>query len=368
MMGMGGGGMLGFMSGGNTPQDRGFGIQNPGSFAPYQSSPGMGGANTAGLQSLDISGPGASELFYGNNQDAYQTPGQTENWWNRNQGQFGQAGTGETYANAALNRYFGREPQGTNIQQQTYDQFQQDRPNIATDPGLSPYYANARKVGQEALNNQMAARGGFNSSAGLDQLNTFNQGLAGDQANREAQYNLQRLGEQRAWDQLGGQLASGLDQNALANSQNQMGWAQALGGLANQGQGMQLSRLNAGMSGAGNADTAMLNRLNQGMSAANTTQQNQMQRAQQLFGNQMTLGGALSDMAGNTYNQMLGSDQQLMDAAMASEMGLANEATNQGYRGQQQNRQGLSDAMSIVGMGGLGGGGGGGGSLLGGII
>jgi hypothetical protein len=369
-MGMGGGGAFGFLSGGNTPQDRGFGIADPGEFVGYQSSPGMMPGNTTGMESLDISGPGAAELYYGNNQDAYQTPGQTEQWWNRNQGQFGTPGMGEGYAAGAVSRYGdGRNPQGSNYQQETYRQFQGDRPDISADAGLDPYYEHARKMGSEALNNQMAARGGFNSSAATDQLGNLYSSLGADQANREAQYHLQRLGEQRAWDQLGGQLAGGLDANSLAQSQNQLEWTTALGNIANMGQQDWLQRMNAGMGGAGNADTAMLNRLNAGMGAANTAQQNQMGRAQQLFASQLGLGNALSGIAGQDYNSLLGQDQSLMDASMAAEMGLGSEALNQDYRTQQRIKDDASWAEDMMSGGGGGGGkGGGGGGLLGGML
>lgn len=327
---MGAGGALGFLSGGNTPQDWGQGIQNT-PFVPYNTGPGTvpqgGGPNP----NFDQTKPGFGESYFNQHQGQFGQPTQSGQWWNQVQGQY---------------QY---PPQVSNNAQTEYNNY--TRPDIAADPGLDPYYNRARDRLATDLNNQFASRGMLGSSAALDQLSEGLGGLNAEQANREAAYHLQRLGEQRAWEQLGGQLAGQADTNSRLGSQNELAWLQGLGGLAGQ------------------ADQANLANLMGGMGAAANAQQLNMGRGQNFFDNMMQAAMANAGMIGSSYNDMLGTDAGLMNNALMLESGLAQMALQASLYNQQ--RQKADPAWAKGMMGGKGGGagsGGSGGGLLGGLL
>ncbi len=327
---MGAGGAFGFLSGGNTPQDWGQGIHNA-PFQPYSTGPG----NVPGQVGLD---PNFNQA----------TPGFGEQYFQQHAGQFGQPTQSGQYWNQVQGQY-GQPPQGTNYSATEYNNFQ--RPVLAQDPGLDPYYAHAADQLSRGINREFASRGMYGSSAATDQLSQGLGGLAAEQANREAQYNLQRMAEQRAWEQLGGQLAGQADQNSRQGQQQELAWLMGMGNLA------------------GNADSAQLANLMGGANAANSAQQLAMQRAQDYLQNMMGLSGAFSGMAGNTYNDMFGTDAQLMNNGLMLETGLAQMALQASLYNQQ--RQKADPAWAKGMMGGKGGGagsGGSGGGLLGGLL
>lgn len=206
--GFGQGGMMGFLSGGNTPQAQGQGIQSPAPFQGYSTGPGLQ-QGQAMMEGVDQTKRGQGEQFFADNQDRFQMG-----------------------------------------------------------PGFDQHYDRARERTTNNLNKQLAARGAYGSSAGIDMIGQALADLDAQQANREADFGLQQV--------MAGQQA------------------------ANQAQG-----LSAG-------------------------------RGQQAFANQMAMGGALDNLMAQTYNPMLMMDQQLMDQAMAMELGLGAEALNQDYRGQER--------------------------------
>jgi hypothetical protein len=124
----------------------------------------------------------------------------------------------------------------------------------------------------------MAARGAYGSSAANDQTARAFTDLEGQRALKEADYNLQRLGEQRNWQSLGGQLAGQADTNSLNQNQNERQWAQMLSQLGMDASQLGLQRTNAGMDAAGAA---------QGM---------QRQRGQDYFNNELAKGDRMADM------------------------------------------------------------------------
>lgn len=326
---MGAGGAMGFMSGGNTPQDWNQGIQNQ-PFQPYSTGPGTvpnpGGPNP----SFDQTKPGAGESFFNQNQNAFTQPTQSGQYWQQVMGQ---------YPNA---------PTTSNFSQTEYTNF--TRPDLAADPGLDPYYNRARTRLGKDLNRQFASRGMYGSSAALDQLSEGLGGLNAEQANREAQYNLQRMAEQRAWEQLGGQLAGQADAGSRAGSQLELGWLQGLGGLAGQ------------------ADSANLAGLMGGMNAANIAQQLGMERGQNYFNNMMGPSMAMAGMMGNTYDQMFTDDATMMMNAIMMESGLANAALQASLYNQQRQKADPAWAKGMMGGKGGGAGSGGAGGMLGGLL
>lgn len=187
LFGLGGdmpmGGMLnGLLSGGNTPQQRGFGIQEPTPFQPYSPGGGLQFQTTdpyAGQRGA-VGKDGMTQAPVGWDQTG---PGVAEQWQQGNQQKF----------------------LAPTQQQQFYDETKG-----ALSQNLDPYYNNAERRATEAINQQMGSRGLFNSSAALGQSAEAITNLEAEKANREGQYGLQRAG-------LMGSLAGGADQSTLAN-------------------------------------------------------------------------------------------------------------------------------------------------------
>ena len=204
------------LSGGNTPQQHGYGIGDSTGFQPHSVGPGMTQAQPGSYNaSFDMSGPGAAESYYAS--------------------------------------VMGKGP-GTSVS-----------------ANLDPYYERARERTGADVNKQLAARGQFGSSTGMGMLGDALGGLSAEQANREADYGLRR-------------------------SQNELGWLGGMGGLAGQAQNAQQRRIG------------------------------------DLFGYQTALGDRASGQYFDQMNKLLGDDQNAMQAAMLSEMGLADQALQQGYR------------------------------------
>lgn len=197
LFGLGGdmpmGGMLnGLLGGGNTPQMRGQGIQEPAPFTPY--SPGGGLMfSTTDPYGAARGATGANGLTQAPTGFDMTGPGVAEQWQQQNQGRF---------LDPTNQQKFYDETKGTLSQ------------------NLDPFYSNAERRATEAINQQMGSRGLFNSSAALGQNAEAIGNLEADKANREGQYGLQRAG-------LMGNLAGGADTSALANLGAGFGAAQA---------------------------------------------------------------------------------------------------------------------------------------------
>lgn len=216
-----------------------------------------------------------SQDWFDQNQDAYMTPGAMENWDATHSAEFDKPRQQEDYWNDVKGERANM-PQVSNRAEEAYQHTKGNMPDISTDAGLDPYYKNAREVGMRNLNSQLAARGAYGSSVGLGQIGNMLQGLGAEQANRESQYHLDRLAEQRGWEGLQGQLAQGADSSSgrihdaklsdllgfgtLANNAGNARLASLLGGMgsANAAQGAETGRLAGGSSAAGSATEGML--------------------------------------------------------------------------------------------------------------
>jgi hypothetical protein len=314
MLGFGIPGLGGMPGSENNPQNKGFGIGAPGYFEPYSSGSGIQGPQGYGFADGggDFTQRGMGENMFAGLGAGYTRPGLSEG-----------------YAAKQLQQHAGGMPGVSNNQQTNYESFQLSKPQVATEAGLDPYYDRARERQTAALDNQLAARGLSTSSGGIGLISDAMKDLNAEQANREADYRLRAMGEQRAWEGLGGQLAGGADSQSNAASQNELAWTQGLGSLA------------------GNADQAGMYRLNSGMNAANQAQQLEQDRWQQLLGNEMAMGDRMSGLMGNAYNDMLGTDQNLMEQSMNMNLGLGAEALNQDYNTSSQRKE---DVMDLAGM------------------
>lgn len=312
---------------------------------PGQQTANQNAVNASGLNMMT---PGAGEAFWNQHGGYYTQPTAGQTLFGEERG-LQQKGLGENYAGEQAIKYQGGTPQMTQNSQTNYQNFMSQIPNIAQDPGLTPYYQNAEANTTAAIDQAMAARGMNGSSAATGEIAKAVGGLEAEKAGREAQYNLARLGEQRAWLGQGGALAGQADTMSNAASQNQLNWMQGLGGLTQGAEGLGLARTGLYGQLAGQADQSGLARMNSGMGAALGSQGAQENRGQNYFGNEMALGGAYNNTMGDVYNPMLHSDQTNFENQMTAMNAAATEAQNQ-----SEEKHGLGGFMSGI----LGGGGG----------
>jgi hypothetical protein len=223
--------------------------------------------------------PGASSDWFSSNQGSYSTPGAAENWFAQNGQQFNTPGAAEDYW-ASVKGQAGTPPEVTNRAEEAYQHIKGNMPTIASDPGLTPYYNDAVNRTTRELNSQLAARGAYGSSVGVGKVGDAVRGLLAEKANREAQYNLARLAEQRNWESTMGQEAASADTSSGRQAQSKLGWILGFGDLANNAGQARLSRLLGGSGASQGAQSAQTARLNSGATAANMADTNALSHLQ----------------------------------------------------------------------------------------
>lgn len=172
-----------------------------------------------------------------------------------------------------------------NTQDQYFRQFQNQ---IGQDPGLGAYYDRAADRFSTGMNAQLAARGGYGSSRGLEALSEGLGGLEAQRAAEEADYMLRQ-------QQLGGQLA----QQA---GQSQLGWMTNVGKLGLGGDQAALARAGLGMQGGEAMDRMDLFRNQQGYNQLMGITQMALPTFNDLYGEQIAGDAAYLDavLGGNT--------------------------------------------------------------------
>lgn len=252
---------------------------------------------------LDMMQPGAAETFYQQHGGELTTPGSYQEWWNKNGAQMQSPGAAENYANQVLQKY------GTG-------------PQIAA-PNYDTYYDRAATKATQGLNDQLASRGQYGSSVGLGLIGNQLADLAAQKAKDEANYDLARSGDQRAW------------MSAIGDTQQ----------AADQG---MLARWNAGGQGAALADTVGLSRWKTAEQAANDAQQAQRQRGQDLFNNERGIGGDLAGIVGSAYGANNATDSALLDAILSLQTGKASEGVAAAQTGANQDAATQNQLMQLL--------------------
>lgn len=346
------------------------------------------GAPTAGEQwwsqyGGQFNAPSYSEQTF-NAANSQIGPSALDAWYRAAGNPYAKQTAGEQYGSGVMARYgSGNTPNGTNYSQQYYQQYG-GAPQLSAD--LAPYYQDAERRANEQINQQMAARGMFGSSAAADQGREAMVQLEAQRAKDEAQYGLQRAGELRGWEQLGGQLAGQSDQQSLANAQNKLAWTTGIGDLLDsssklglgRAQGTQgllstidqegidrgkaymdiagaadagrMSRLTGGQSGALGTGSQELSRLGGGTAGSAAAQGLQRTRGQDYLSNTGGLTNSLSAILGSGYGGMMSSDQTLLQGALDAILGRSAEAVNQGNIDRQQTQGDISNAIALVGV------------------
>jgi hypothetical protein len=280
------------------------------------SMPGLQPGETQGqIQGIDLSQYGPMEQYYRDNQSSWTTPGQ---------GETGAYGTVQSHAN-------GNIPQGTNNSQEWFNQYKNNMPGIASDPGFGAYYDNAKTRAAESIDQAAAARGNYGSSAAIDQNARAFSDLEADRAKNEANYNLARLGEQRNWQSLGGQMAGAADANTLANSRDQQGWESFLSSLGLQADQLGLQRTNAGADAAGAAQSAERN------------------RGSDYFNNELAIGDRMSGLIERSGNRALDNDMALLDQVLSGNISVQEATVNMDAEAKAQFMNDLNSAGQIYG-------------------
>lgn len=273
--------------------------------------------------------PLSSARAYGG--DPAETAGET---YSANNAWFFQQPTmTNTYAQGLMGKYGGGGKPTTNRAEEAYQQFQAKQP-----ADIDPYYANARKRAFEDIDRKAASQGMLGSSYALNQTSRAAQDLAAQQAKDEAEYGLNR-------GNLAGQLGRNADLSSVGSSQNEMGWQSLVGDAASS------------------ADQNALSRIMSGYQMAAGAQNQYGQRFNDQFNQQLAQTKALDAMAGNTYDQMIGADQEWMQYAMDPSLASAqNAAMHSGDKkaGLMEDADRTLDMfMKVKGLAGGGGGGGG---------
>jgi hypothetical protein len=327
---------------------------------PYAGQRGQTGqGETQAPTGWDMTGAGVGEQYWDQNQGRFGPGGEGSDFWQQNKGAFGSPGQGEQFWNQAMGAWNQRLQQPkTNRAEEAYQQIQGQMPDLATDPGLDPYYQRAMQETERRMNRQAMATGQLGSSVANASMGNAMSGLAAERANREAEYNLARSADSRNWQGLGLSAAQGADQTGLAGQNADLGWVTGMGGLGLSTQGAGLGRTVAGMESGMNLDQLDLARLQAGMSGAMGAQDLRRTRGRDYMSDLQAMAGMSLPMVANTYGGMLDADDAWMQSMLGTSLGGGREMLNQDYRKSEGILGGVGAAGDMFGniMGGFGGG------------
>jgi hypothetical protein len=265
---------------------------------------------------LDMSAPGAAETNYGDGskfgQGGYGDAMMNDPGF---MGALGQSPSSD-YWNGVAGKYQSGGPGVSNRAEEAYQQFQGTQP-----ANMSPYYDRQVQTGTNDINRQLASRGMYGSTVGMNQLGNSIGGIRAQQAKDEAGYQLQR-------GQLAGTLGAGADLSSRGQAQSQLDWTKGLGDLAHTADADQLAR-QAQIADIGkNADTYHTNMLGLGNDAAKNAEQ---LRHDRIFGtedrlfNEDTANAAADTSVGTAA---IDAYQQILAQIIAAQTGGATADAN----------------------------------------
>lgn len=307
----------------------------------------------------DLTQPGVGEQAYDRNAPALATPGAAETQWDAVSGLFGAApsasesytmnaipgltapGAGQDFITGALAQ--GGPGQAQDAYQAFLDQ--------AGEPGLDAYYDNQRRRAIEAIDQQSAARGQYGSSAALDVGQEAITNLAAAQANREADYNLDRLGlgGQLAGQAAGTDLASTLGLGQLGLGGDTLGLTKGMAGIqaARGAQQDQMSRLGVGGQLAGGAQGAQMSRILQDILGASGAQGLQEGRIGGGFQDILGLGATAFPGVLGAQGDIPGQDVALFGGGAGAQAGATGTDVAEAERQRAQNEAGFAALMEM---------------------
>lgn len=298
--------------------------------------------------------------------------------------------TTTNYAGQTFQDFKGQPYQASNVSLGAYLNSMVAQPELSAN--MDPYYDNAQRQALEGIDSAAAARGMYGSSFAADQGREAITNLRADQAKAEADYGLKRAAELRGWNQmfgeqaagadlssrgaleearnwqaLRGDLAASADKSSLGAGQLALDWNKGMGGLAIDADKNRLERLQAGqklsenldqayidkaktiMGLADSADTAKQARLAGGMLGATNAQNLQRTRGQDAWNQQMGLSGALSNMLGQGYDQMLNGDQELLSEYLNLMLGQSKGQADTAQNANEMSKANAADWTKLLG-------------------
>lgn len=351
----------------NTPQQHGYGVAPVGRAGAYQTTPGLAGASSDPLAGarFGAGAPGGGGYTWAPSGFDQRSPGVGEQFQNANQGRtqsggYGAALFGSEGAKRALpgasERYWEGVSGGMNRPSDTALFAAGNQGRLAgggasaaalgefrgVPTNLDPYYERAIGKAQQDAQNAAAATGMVGSTANANRQADVAAALRAEQAGREAEYQL-------AVAQTRGNLAGAADaalSNRVALGANMAGAADAqrfrgletYGGLAGAAQGAEMAREGRGVQDALAVDQMDLARYRAGLDAALAAQGLNQGRAQTYADNLFRTQAMYTPLAWDAYGRMIAGDQELMNASLAAEIGLAENAVANSYRAQERHK------------------------------
>jgi len=276
-------------------------------------------------------------------------------WQSANPQAFAAPGQGEQYWNQVAGNFNNR-PVASNMAASAYNNYESQRNELGALPGLDPYYDRARERTAGDLNRQLAARGGYNTSRGLNMLSDASQGLTAEQANREADYALKRSQNAMNWAQGGAQAAQGADNSSLNQGKLDLAQTMGFGDLAMGAQDAEQNRLLTDLGVNMGLDAQQMGRMGGALDASSVSGGARRDRIMDVFNSMFNMGNATSGVAGQSFEDMMKSLLELEDGTAAAELGGDANAVGNEMSGRQEGQAGIGNAFELipklVGMGG----------------
>ena len=291
--------------------------------------------------------PGAAEQMFEDLRSVFMGPSPWETMAGDMIPGMAQPGAGQNFWQNIGSQLTGNTGAG-NVALQEYQNFARRRPDIATDPGLGAYYDNAKRRALESVGQQSAAAGGYGSSVMQDVGAETVTNLEAERANREADYNLRRLAEDRAY-------GTAAMMGAGNAAQNQLGWATGLGNIAMGAEEAGLAKTLAAINAARGLGHDEVNRATTGMNAASVAQNAREGRIGGAFDDVFKFGGGVGNAAGGTYNSIIDDSFSIEDAIMQYLTGEKSAGVRESESDAAEMRAGLKDLIGFLQGGGFGG-------------
>lgn len=235
------------------------------------------------------------------------SPGEYEQWQQNQQGQFMGPSAGQTQ-NAGMQGYLGSQTNAQGVSN-----------SLQAQPNFDAFYDRARERQAGGMNDQMAARGGYGSSAGMDMMMQGQSDLNAQQANREADYMQAHQGQRIT--------AAGQADSANA---------------AQRGLGIQ---------GASAADASGLARLRAGGEAAATAQEFRQGRGDTFFNRERANRNDMANLVQPWLMGQIDADAQSFDSGMALEMGAPRDQVNYDFADNAAQTDRVNTAVNGVAQG-----------------
>jgi hypothetical protein len=297
---------------------------------------------------MDQSQPGMQEQQAPFLMSQLQQPTALAAWAGQNAGQLNAPSAATDYWNGVAGK-FNAMPGAAQNAQTAYDNYERQRQTLDALPGLDLYYDRQRQKTTEDLNRQLMARGAFGSSRGTSMISDALVGLGAEQANREADYALNRDEAARNWASGGVTAAQSADASSRGAGELQL--AQLLGGgqLAGAATEGDLARLMAAAEIHGSTDSQRFERTMGTGEIAGAADTRRQERIDSTLGGLLTVGGKAADITAQGTQELLGKLMEMSDAEIAAIAGGDQAKYAQLMNARASLRGDIGAAASVIG-------------------